>query len=1103
MNDFVNEDAIWRRCEVAWAANLVIQQYSVIKLADIGQNDPRTRAPLMVVDGISRRAPDLQSVKNGKTEYWEVKFRTRADVDLNGAREYWISYASFRDYLAIADGTGCHVYVVLYEGPHAGARGQWYLTDIHKIRDAGREGNKFASGGEEVVAWIWPRSIMELISGPEIDHSNAAEPILPDEGDLPAIPVDEFVPFERKLRRSRRSVNPISGAEGKSESMSPALRVIQNDPVVALDTLRLNLGLAYRPNYSVLRIGIGDLDINEILGFLHYGIRVFLITNEKVETNFSTVELEAFVDSRLLEWAVVPNVVMKGSWIIDGQIQELEDIAICEAADLAGGINFKQYKIVHSPSTSDVMVTAGAGTGKTETMSERLVFLLATNSSNAIGDRKQFASDLRLDDMALVTFTKEASKEMRSRIARTLALRQRLCSRCVLPALAWMMQLSSTNITTIHSYAQKLIQSGGSTIGLSPNVAVSPRKMDFQKLLHQILSSDLSVLLEENPKQTPASHEWQKHLTEVWDSLSNNGVDLMQFSQGGQRTEVDWGLITGNSINEKVSLTVAKTIERLAVEFAEYCLENQVVPVGQLVPTALEVMRSQSGSKEDGPKFLFVDEFQDTDAQQMDMILDMKEFFGSKLFVVGDVKQGIYRFRGAEGSAFKEFKMRFEQRKLTPSIELTLNRNFRSGEKLLRSMHPHFASWGSTRAGTNPKIHLLDYDPVNDKLLPDLSRSDQSAPLSIERVNRQQYVNIAAAQVGKWRNGHPNANIAILCRIKDQAKEIQRKIIANGGSCDLMVGGDFFRTPAVIELRALLQAMVDPKDAAGLLELAETRWMAGIADPHSGGLLPEPYRAQWGENFIELVSWRQRFGELGRTDNFDYGDLDLFFARIKVLRSMINVMPVMGWIVECDRVFSPGGVSMLAQNPDTTGDQENIERHRYVKCLDHLLTILDIEFGDKPLTLVQLLSWLTLQIAINDQEDEPYPAPLESGRTVAITVHKAKGLEFDFVLIPETGRKFEFPRNRKTRVAVIREVGKKPAVLWKWNPEGVPELTNVVKASKHLWSIDDEESAREETRLLYVAMTRAKNQLLIFIPENHTSAGGVPNSWADLIKLVG
>ena len=123
MNEFVNESALWRRCEVAWAASLVTRQYAVTKLADIGQNDPRTKAPLIVVGGISRRAPDLQSVKNGRTEYWEVKFRTRADIDLNGAREYWISYASFRDYLAIAEGTGCSVHVVLYEGHHGANRG--------------------------------------------------------------------------------------------------------------------------------------------------------------------------------------------------------------------------------------------------------------------------------------------------------------------------------------------------------------------------------------------------------------------------------------------------------------------------------------------------------------------------------------------------------------------------------------------------------------------------------------------------------------------------------------------------------------------------------------------------------------------------------------------------------------------------------------------------------------------------------------------------------------------------------------------------------------------------------------------------------------------
>jgi len=97
-----------------------------------------------------------------------------------------------------------------------------------------------------------------------------------------------------------------------------------------------------------------------------------------------------------------------------------------------------QYDIVHSNSDSDVMVRAGAGTGKTETMSERVVFLLATHASAG----NQHRSDLRLDDIVLVTFTKEAARQMRERLVRTLALRRRLCPSCVLPALAWMLHYS-------------------------------------------------------------------------------------------------------------------------------------------------------------------------------------------------------------------------------------------------------------------------------------------------------------------------------------------------------------------------------------------------------------------------------------------------------------------------------------------------------------------------------------------------------------------------------------------------------------------------------------------------------------------------------------
>ena len=169
-----------------------------------------------------------------------------------------------------------------------------------------------------------------------------------------------------------------------------------------------------------------------------------------------------------------------------------------------------------------------------------------------------------------------------------------------------------------------------------------------------------------------------------------------------------------------------------------------------------------------------------------------------------------------------------------------------------------------------------------------------------------------------------------------------------------------------------------------------------------------------------------------------------------------------------------------------------------------MLTLLDIEFGDKPLTLVQLLSWLTLQIATNESEDEPFPAPLQSGNTIALTVHKAKGLEYDFVLVPHTWRRFEFPHNRATRSTVLRDA-KKPKILWLW--QGVNDgkffYTNVTAKNKGLWGIDDDESLREETRLLYVAMTRAKQELLVYLPQVQKKSGGAtPNSWADLIEMV-
>ena len=95
---------------------------------------------------------------------------------------------------------------------------------------------------------------------------------------------------------------------------------------------------------------------------------------------------------------------------------------------------------------------------------------------------------------------------------------------------------------------------------------------------------------------------------------------------------------------------ISDAAAKLAVDY----LRDQTLPSNALVPAAKAVLGSSPVPQAKAYRHLFVDEFQDTDAGQMELILDVRQIVGARLFVVGDVKQGIYRFRGAEGNAFKE-----------------------------------------------------------------------------------------------------------------------------------------------------------------------------------------------------------------------------------------------------------------------------------------------------------------------------------------------------------------------------------------------------------------------------------------------------------------
>jgi superfamily I DNA/RNA helicase len=1114
------ETEIWRICEREWAAWLARDGWKVDLVRPFRQDDPGGAPLITIAPNQEVRRPDIEATKGGDREYWEVKYRSRADVNpRDGHREFWMPWDAYDDYYRLAITKDVRVWVILHAAGDHLQPPRWLRISVRELAVCGVTDVRVTASGGRINAWVWPESRMRVVVGPTVAAPVEEMPPLPaEDGDEP-VPSTELVVAEQALRQ--RPDEPAAG--------SARARVVVEDPMAALDVLRTRLGVPSLPRYSVLRVDERGIDLEGLLGLLEYGIRVFLVAS-RPPTDDEKQRYLPFIASRLLEWSHARLGGTSGFWAVDGvgSGQRFGDwgpttMAALHEADDNGGINIGQYRVVHERSDDHVVITAGAGTGKTETMSERIVFLLATS---ALEDRRGsdlYPYDLRLNDIVLVTFTNEAAAQMRERLSRVLNLRRRLCRRCVLAAVPWMFQLSGTQISTIHKYARAIAQESAAAIGFTPSLAIGSQTLDLRAELNRALSQHIVRLLEEFPDingdgSVPAAFQWLEHLEQIWEKLADNGIQIMPIGiKAEDLPRIDWG--TDGQVDRRAALfaeTVRDALLAAAAGFARVCIESGLLPVDQLVPTALQGLLASKNPRVGRPRFLFVDEFQDTDGKQMDLILQISDMLDARLFVVGDVKQGIYRFRGAEGSAFKELERRMDTGGMQPPTKLGLVRNFRTGGVLLDSMDEIFRQWGATTAVAASTRMLLDYATggsgvPSDVLKPQVERRAQGTRLVTREVNRQKFPCDVVTQVRSWyeevtheaeAQGKPPSEcktIGILCRQNWMADRIRVALRSEGLPCEVLVGGTFFQSPAVREARVLFDAIARPDDTAALLELCDTRWFGGIQKPQEppAGLEKDGdvdgAESVWGSNPGPTQAWTDRLASLadGRNPRLGIDDIAWLRARLSSLRKLLSVMSPVALLAHCFHKFEP---QTWAKPDDPSDDQGRRERERYRLCLEHLLVLLDNEVAARPMTLPVLLDFLRLQIATNTKEDEPQLSNL--GVVTALTVHKAKGQEFDFVLVPYTWATFE-SSNATTIAAVVRGSGPAatPKLLWTWRP-GI-EVANHDGTSQAS-QLESEESRREETRLLYVAMTRARDRLLI-----HVARQRKDSTWGELLQLAG
>ncbi|WP_423410444.1 UvrD-helicase domain-containing protein [Heyndrickxia sp. MSNUG] len=790
-----------------------------------------------------------------------------------------------------------------------------------------------------------------------------------------------------------------------------------------------------------------------IYHLLKQGKKVLLFTNKEIELAIPEQRLNAFMKAKLLGLMIEDVVIHESISIIDGQDHKAGFDKILHSFP---SFNIEQYKIEHAPYLENIMVKAGAGTGKTTVMVDRVLYLLLKEK-------------VRPSEIVMITFTRDAAQNMYKKLREQLFLRSKATG--APQFLSLLEQLNEMSIKTIHSFSKALLKELGSLRGFGLNLQLRSFKSDKKRWVEEELNQYFKEELSEKNGTIEALisplkfYELVETIYDFWEKFEQKG-----FSSEEIIKKVDFG--SAPLGNERMNNLIQTVIRNVEERFFQEKETLNAVMMNDLT-RQIDLIRKNHGPKafrtlSTKISYLFVDEFQDSDDVQIRLIATIQEAFSSKLLVVGDTKQSIYRFRGANHTAFDILKKTLNEREISINDQdYFLNKNYRTTKELLYEMDHYFTWWGEQE--------FLQYDGEQDRLL-GMKHGRVERPLVIlnkredtkdnmqtnimpfirERFKQIQMINSSLQQ------GEEPEKLAVLTRTIEEARMINTWCSEGALPTKLKVGGAFFLSNAVRNFHSLVLALLFPENS---------KYIANLLDGPFGQV--EAYLFQ---KMLEVGRYSSVTLETlkGATSfPFEKYQKQLSYQPVMaVLRTIIKDRQPYNWVFsrkldELRRTYAQ------EYNEDQLIKEAQDETRKYELTVGKLFELLHLRFSEDFVSLNQIADWLQIQIATNRDEEEVSYEPTNGGldHVHILTSHRAKGLEYHTVIIPFTERPFT------SSFSKIIFDDKKERAGWSINKPGYEMRHNDYFTS--LTSQDEIESIREETRLLYVAMTRAKNELVL------------------------
>jgi DNA helicase-2/ATP-dependent DNA helicase PcrA len=731
----------------------------------------------------------------------------------------------------------------------------------------------------------------------------------------------------------------------------------------------------------------------------------------------------------------------------------------------------EQQRIIEAP-LEPALVIAGAGSGKTETMANRVVWLVANGL-------------VRVDEILGMTFTRKAAGELGERIRHRVAT---LVDKNVVPL--ELDELDQATVTTYNSFANRIYSQYAVLIGRDPDATVLGEAAAWQ-LARSIAREATSDALSDMDKSLDVLTEAILRLSRA---IADNVADPAQVAAYARELDVhtvDMPIDPGSKKTSPVDAwlkarevgVTLPVLTDLAIEFAAAKRSKGLIEYSDQVALALEICQRFDSVVADFQsqfKVILLDEYQDTSVVQTQLLSLL--FAATPVMAVGDPHQSIYGWRGASADNIEQFGAAFGSGvDSTPTYSLSTS--WRNPITVLRAANVLVRPLTAKTRIPVEQLHPRE-------------GADQG---ELELIVAETILD-EAADVAQWLSERvsDSTTAALLCRSLKGIEPFKRALDEKGVRYHVVGLGGLLDEPVIVDLVCTLRVLHDatadselvrlltgarwaiaPKDIVGLNAVA--RWMS--ERDHRQQKLTDDVRSalkssvltEDGASLVDaldfVVTAPETHRALDRISASGLSRLKNAGEQLALLRRRVGVdLRELVTIVQHELLLDVEAVANEAAATALSSLEAFMEPlSAYVE-------------GEDRATLGGFLSWL--REAERRERLSPQSAPAEPGTVQIMTIHGSKGLEWDVVAIPRMV-KDELPGDR-TRAETWLGFGRLP-FPFRGDARHLPAFnwraaTTQVELAAQYEEFREAVRQRyddEQRRLAYVAITRAKHCLLL------------------------